>query len=55
LPDAITAHVPSGDEAVSEFRHDMHTSVHGLSQQTLSTQLPEAHCDPVVHACPFTI
>jgi hypothetical protein len=53
-PDATGAHVPLGDETVRAILHEVHTSSQGLSQQTLSTQLPDAQSVGLPHTVPLT-
>ena len=50
---AIGPHTPLFPEPLIAALQAVHGPVHAVSQQKPSTQLPEAHCVPVVHAAPL--
>jgi len=46
-------HVPFEPDPFFAAEHATHVSAHAVSQQTLSTQLPDAHCAALMQATPF--
>ena len=52
VPALTGAQVPS-DEPVLLWTHAWHCPLHGVLQQTLSTQLPDWHSEPRLHGWPL--